>query len=257
MRNLDKKSCDHYPIQKTSIFQFFKELNDFLPKDNQNKKFEYTFINKPSIKDTIQAIGVPHVEVDIILVNGKSVDLDYLVGGGEDIQVFPGTNQFQEKNVINHLPEYPEKPKFIVDVNLGKVVPKLRLLGFDTSFRNDYEDHQIVEISNIENRIILTRNIGILKYNAVKFGYWVRNIKPHLQVEEVIRKFNLKGKIKPLTRCSSCNDLLIPVEKESIHNLVPKKTNEQFNDFTQCENCRKVYWQGSHVDKILKWIDNL
>jgi len=244
----------HKPIKHSAQFRFFNELNDFLPQKFKNTEFKYQFINKPSIKDTIQAIGIPHIEVDLIIVNGKSIDFEYLMIGGEKIQIYPKNTKLKG---IHLQPKYPTSNKFIVDVNLGKLVPKLRLLGFDTLYQNDYKDHKIVEVSNKENRIILTGDIGILKYNAVKFGYWVRNTKPHLQVEEVIRRFNLKLLIKAFTRCSSCNGNLMVVPKGSIVHILPQKTQEQFSDFTQCESCQKVYWQGSHVDKILKWIANL
>ncbi|NPE27352.1 twitching motility protein PilT [Methanococcoides sp. SA1] len=244
----------HKPIKHSAQFRFYNELNDFLPQKFKDVEFIYQFINKPSIKDTIQAIGIPHVEVDLIIVNRKSIDFEYLMFGGEEIQIYPKNTKLKG---IHLQPIYPTSKKFIIDVNLGKLVPKLRLLGFDTLYQNDYEDHEIVEVSNQENRIILTRDIGILKYNAVKFGYWVRNTKPHLQVEEVIRKFSLKQQIKAFTRCSSCNGNLMSVPKESINHLLAQKIQEQFRDFTQCESCQKVYWQGSHVDKILKWIANL
>ncbi|MBN2281366.1 MAG: Mut7-C ubiquitin/RNAse domain-containing protein [Candidatus Marinimicrobia bacterium] len=245
---------NHLPIIKTCIFQFFDELKDFLPAQHRTPKLEYSFTQKPSIKDAIQAIGVPHVDVDVILVQGKSVDFDFLLSGGEDIEVYPKSSGISGKHLG---PDYPEFPKFIVDVNLGKLVPKLRLLGFDTLYKNDYNDHQIVEISNHENRVILTRDIGILKYNAANFGYWVRNTKPYFQAEEVIRKFNLKSKIKPFTRCSVCNGILVLVEKESIAQSLPQQTREQYKEFTQCESCKKIYWKGSHVKKILFWIESL
>ena len=244
----------HAPIKRSAKFHFYNELNDFLPVEKQNREFVYTFLGKPSVKDTIQAIGVPHTEIDIILMNRESVDFDCLLYGDENIQVFPKYNNLNIQE-MNHLqPNYPKEKNFIVDVNLGKLAPKLRLLGFDTLYRNDFEDHEIVAISNRENRIILTRDTGILKYNAVQWGYWVRAINVRKQISEVVEKFNLKNTIQPFTRCAVCNGLLHFIPKAMAKNYVPADIYEMVSEFTQCQNCSKIYWQGSHVEKIVAWI---
>ncbi len=245
----------HEPVIHRTKFRFFAELNDFLSREFRNTKFTYQFRGRPSIKDTIQAIGVPHPEIDVILVNGHSVDFDFILKGGEDVTVYPEYDNSQKPGIIHLRPKLPSEKKFIIDVNLGKLVPKLRLLGFDTLFEDD--DHEIVEISNRENRIILTRDIGILKYNAVKFGYWVRNTRPFAQVAEVVQKFHLSTAINPFTRCTICNGILVPADKDQIADKIPPQTYQLYDAFTQCRQCGKIFWQGSHVEKIKEWIKEL
>jgi uncharacterized protein len=146
---------------------------------------------------------------------------------------------------------------FIVDVNLGKLARKLRLLGFDTLFRNDFEDDEIVKISLKEKRIVLTRDKGILKQNAVTHGYWIRHDNPALQLKEVVSRFQLQNSFHPFSRCSDCNALLKAVEKEYIKSQLPADTYQYYEAFWQCSGCGKIYWEGSHFGHILRWIDEL
>ncbi len=247
----------HQPIKRLSYFRFYEELNDFLSKDLHNKEFSYEFIGKPAIKDTIQAIGVPHVEIDLILVNGKSVGFDYQLQGNEKISVYPVFESL-DISIVNHLRPKPFRElKFIVDVNLGKLAPKLRLLGFDTLFENNYNDAEIVKISIEDKRIILTRDIGILKCKDVVHGFWVRSTNPHEQLKEVVKRLQLKNQINPFTRCSICNGLLYSVKKELLEDYIPQKTFLQFDKFMECENCKKIYWRGSHCERIDQMIEEL
>ncbi len=241
----------HSPINRQATFQFYDELNDFLPKANQNRRFDYTFAGQPAVKDIIEAIGVPHIEVDAIFINDKFVLFDRQINGGDTVKVYPRNSRFSQHLV----PPFPNENRFVVDVNLGKLAPKLRLLGFDTYYRNNLDDREIVSISARENRIVLTRDVGILKYKHLSFGYWVREIQPHLQIKEVVKKFTLYQHINPFTICSQCNGKLKSVKKELIIDKVPRKTAENFEKFMQCDNCGKIYWQGSHVKEIKRWID--
>jgi len=142
-------------------------------------------------------------------------------------------------------------------VNLGKLVSKLRLLGFDTYFRNDLEDDEIIRISNREKRIILTRDKGIVKQNSVSHGYYLRSDDPKQQVNEVVGRFHLKNLIDPFTRCSACNDVLTKVSNEELTGQLPPDTLRYYKDFWKCRNCHKIYWEGSHFKRIIHWIDSL
>jgi uncharacterized protein with PIN domain len=144
-----------------------------------------------------------------------------------------------------------------VDVHLGKLAQKLRLLGFDTIFRNDLTDHEIVERSLQEQRIILTRDRGILKHRAVTHGYWVRHEDPKEQLKEVVTRLQLENNFQPFTRCSQCNERLFPVDKTLLHDRVALDTLKFFDTFMECQGCQKIYWQGSHYEPICKLIDEL
>jgi len=217
----------------------------------------HEFKGNPSIKNTIQALGVPHSEVDLILVNSNSVDFDYRMQGGEEVSVYPVFESFDISPVNRLRPAPLRKTKFIVDVNLGKMVSKLRLLGFDTYYRNNLDDDEIIHRAKAEKRIILTRDKGILMQNEVTHGYYLRSDDPEKQIEEVIQRFQLCLNFKPFTRCANCNGILKEIEKNDLIDKVPYDTLRYYNDFWECENCRHVYWEGSHFKRITDWIKKL
>ena len=248
---------NHSPVLRTSFFRFYEELNEFLPKEKLKKSFPVTFTGKPSVKNTVEMLGVPHTEIDLILVNGTSVDFNYQLKGGEHISVYPVFESLDISPLIRLRSKPLRDTKFIVDVNLGKLARKLRLLGFDTLFRNDFEDDEIIRIAAEEERIILTRDKGILKQNKVTHGYWLRNTDPSLQLKEVIKRLQLRNSFNPFTRCSRCNHKLRPVDKKDIASQLSSDTLQYYSEFWECEGCKNIYWAGSHFDSILEWIEKL
>lgn len=247
----------HAPKKHTAFFRFYEELNDFLGDEQKKKSFPVTFIGNPSIKDTIEAIGVPHTEIDLILVNSISVGFDYRLQGGERVAVYP-VFETLDISPLQHLRPKPlRNMKFVVDVNLGRLARKLRLCGFDTLYQNNYSDREIIRLSLNEKRIILTRDRGILKHNAVTHAYWIRNTQPIQQLQEVIRYFQLQNSMLPFTRCPCCNGILEKVDKTEIAENIPEKTARFYDSFMLCGNCGKIYWQGSHFNKIRKMIGQL
>ncbi len=256
-RDGDKKGTNHSPVLRKSFFRFYEELNDHLPEEARKQAFAYEFTGRPSVKNSIQAIGIPQSEVDLILVDGNPVDFDYQMQGGEKISVYPVFESLDISPVAKLRPEPLRETRFIVDVNLGKLAQKLRLLGFDTLFRNDFDDDEIIEISLREKRIILTRDKGILKQNAVTHGYFLRSDDPKKQLKEVIERLQLHQKFRPFSRCTACNSSLEQVEKSSLKNRITEDTLQYYNEFWQCTGCGKIYWQGSHFRHILDWIEIL
>jgi len=241
----------------SAFFRFFEELNDFLSEELYKKTFSYEFIGNPSIKNTVEAIGVPHTEIDLILVNGESVGFNYKMRGGEHVSVYPVFESFDIKPIVRLRSKPIREIKFIVDVNVGKLAQKLRLLGFDTLFKNDFTDKEIVELSLQEKRVILTRDKSILKFSAVTHGYWIRNDDPDEQLREVVNRFQLENNFKVFTRCSICNELLHPIDKSLLYDRLPDNTLLFFNFFMECKGCKKIYWQGSHYDHIREWMNEL
>lgn len=242
---------------KTAFFRFYEELNDFLPEKNRKKSLLYRFSGSPAVKDAIEAIGVPHIEVDLILINGKSVTFTHRLSKEDHVSVYP---VFESLDIspVNRLRERPlRKTRFILDVHLGKLAKYLRMTGFDTLYEKHYSDSEIVEISLKEKRIILTRDIGVLKYKTVTHGYWIRSQDPYEQFNEVIRRFELIQNFQPFHRCMNCNGLIEKVTKdEVIHNLKPK-TRQFYHDFYKCSKCNKIYWKGSHFKKMQHFIDSI
>jgi uncharacterized protein len=227
----------------TAQFKFHGSLNDFLLPRNKNSWINYSFSNSPSVKDAIEAIGVPHTEIKDISINGDPVTPMHLLSANDKVEVHPFTQ-------IIFSPQ-----KFIADVHLGKLAKLLRLLGFDTIYRNDFTDKAIVAIVKEEQRIVLTRDIGLLKHKAIQWGYWLRSQMPMEQAKEIIQRFTLADLIKPFTRCLVCNGILERAEKEKIIDHLPSDTIIYFHEFYQCTNCKKVYWKGSHYERMIQMVE--
>jgi len=237
--------------------RFYEELNDFLPTEKKKKRFAHQFIDQTSVKDLIESLGVPHTEVDLILVNSKSVNFKYIINDGDDISVYPVFESFDISGVQHLRPKPLRKPKFIADVHLGRLARYLRVMGFDVLYKNDFEDDEIVRTSLKERRAILTRDRGILKRNEVTHGYWVRSTKVEEQVKEVLKRFDLKNEIKEFSRCVECNEPLKSIKKETIIDQLPPKVANLQNEFYRCPVCNKIYWKGTHHKRMLSFITSV
>jgi uncharacterized protein with PIN domain len=241
----------------TAEFRFYEELNDFLPLAKRKTPFAYRFKGTPSIKDAIEAIGVPHTEVDLVVVDGLSVGWEYRLKDGDRVGVYPVFESLDISPVVR-LREAPLRDtRFVLDVHLGKLARLLRMLGFDTAYERDYADARIVEISAAERRIVLTRDRGILKTGAVTHGYWVRSSNPREQIGEVVRRFDLVSRIRPFERCMLCNARLEPVGKDEIIDRLPRRAAEGRDEFRRCPSCGKIYWKGTHYERMKKSIQAL
>ncbi len=237
--------------------RFYEELNDFLPEEKRKTRFVHNYIDRTSVKDLIESLGVPHTEVDLILVNGKSVGFDYLINDGDYISVYPVFESLDISDVQHLRPKPLRTPKFIADVHLGRLARYMRMTGLDVLYDNSYDDEQIVKISLKERRAILTKDRGILKRSEVTHGYFVRSTKVKEQLKEVIKRFDLKNEIKEFTRCIECNTKLKRINKSKIINELPPKVAEWHNEFYRCPGCDKIYWKGSHYKRMLSVIKEL
>lgn len=236
--------------EHTATFRFYAELNDFLPPERRQRTFAYAFLGKPAIKDAIEALGIPHTEVDLILVNGTSVEFDWSLREGDRVAVYPVFESLNIGPVVRVRDRPLRATRFVLDVHLGKLARLLRLLGFDTLYRNDYEDAEIVAIAGAEQRIVLTRDVGLLKHKAVTHGYWVRATEPLAQAREVIARFDLADHVSPYRRCLRCNGELKRVDKAAVISQVPPHVAEEQNAYLRCTGCGRVYWRGSHFHRL-------
>ncbi len=234
-----------------ATIRFYEELNRFLPPDQRKAPITVPLIGTPSVKDVIESHGVPHTEVDLVVVNGESVDFDYRVGEGDRIAVYPVFESLDITAASRVRPEPLRHTRFVLDVHLGALARLLRFLGFDTRYRNDYDDPDIVEIAAEEGRIILTRDRGLLMRRRVTHGYWLRSQDPVTQAAEVLRRFDLTDSITPFSRCPRCNGELEAVSKDAVRDRLPPRTERYYDEFFQCRYCEQLYWRGSHYDGIL------
>ena len=237
--------------------RFYEELNDFLPPARRKVCFTHEFQRRASIKDMIEAVGVPHTEIDLILVNGQSVDFSYIVQDGDHISVYPLFEAFDIQPLVRVRPHPLRISRFVLDVHLGKLARYLRLLGFDTLYRNDYDDAELAHLASVERRILLTRDRDLLKRSVVTHGYYVRATDPRRQVEEIMDRFDLYRAIQPFQRCTRCNGLLVAAPKHQVWERLPPETRRYVEAFWECGQCGQLYWEGSHMPHIRRFIENL
>lgn len=240
-----------------ATFRFYADLNHFLPYARRQTDFNHTFDGRVSIKDMIESFGIPHTEIDLIVVNGESVDFDYIVQDGDRVSVYPDFTTVDISPLIRLRPEPLDVPRFVLDIHLGRLAGYLRMLGFDALFPENYDDEYLAEISSTENRIMLSRDRGLLIRKIVVYGYYVRSTNPREQVVEVARRYNLIPKMQPFRHCAHCNGVIEPVAKEDILHLIQPDTREYYDDFRQCTECGRVYWPGTHFERMQAFIDEI
>jgi hypothetical protein len=237
-----------------AYFRFYEELNDFLPPERRKVSFPWPFQGSPPVKFGIEALGVPHTEVDMILVNSHSVDFSYKIGPDDQISVYP---VFESLDIapVSHLREKPlREPKFIADSHLGRLTKYLRLFGFDTHYRNSISDREIIDLAEAEKRVVLTRDRDLLKNRRVTRGYWVRSQQREEQLGEVLSRFDLRNRIRPFSRCMVCNGTIMEVAREKIVEKLLPKTRLYFQEFWRCEPCGRIYWKGSHWERMKEFV---
>jgi len=246
------------PMERNeATFRFYAELNDFLPPERRQKEIPYRFHVAPSVKDAIEALGVPHVEVDLIVVNGVSVGFDHRLADGHRVSVYPVFESLDIASAVRLRGAPLRRTAFVADVHLRRLARFLRLLGFDTLHSNDFDDSELVELSVGQRRILLTRDRQLLKHGRVSHGYWVRSTDPIQQAREVIRRFDLADRVRPFSRCPACNGELVAVDKATVADRIPPKTARWLDDYTRCRVCGKLYWRGTHFERIERLIGRI
>jgi len=247
----------HIAMPDEVNIRFYAELNRLLPTALRDTGFNYEIKKTRSVKDLIESIGVPHTEVDLIFVNDESVDFTYLVEGGEQIRIYPSSNNLDNPTLVHNQPTAMAEPRFLVDVHLGRLATYLRMLGFDTLYRNDYDDPTLADISAQQNRILLTCDRKLLMRKAITHGYLVKSRKPRQQIDEVLKRFDLFDHQSELARCLQCNGIIRSVSKQAIAVQLLPLTKKHYDDFFQCDSCNKIYWEGSHHTKIQGLIERI
>ncbi len=233
--------------------RFYGRLNSFLPYEKR-RTFYCLVKGHPAVKDTIEASGVPHPEVDAIFVNGRSVDFSYHLQDRDRIRVYPDVPNIPLKKIKRLKTPIPGKPQFLLDAHLGKLARLLRLVGFDTLYQHDYSDEQIMRIALKERRIILSRDVGLLKNKIIPYGSFVYSTEPRTQIREILKRFRLAHEIQPFHLCLECNGRIKKVSKEKILSQLPPRTQKYYRNFYQCLWCQKIYWQGSHYHNLRRVI---
>ena len=219
-------------------------------------ELERQLSERTSVKDAIEACGVPHTEIDLILVDDQPVDFAHVIGSEVKIDIFPvepaGITSFPENRL-----QVREMRSFVADGHLGKLVRDLRLLGIDVAYNPAAEDRELIAVGTSENRALLTRDRRLLMHGALRHGYYLRSQNPLEQTMEVLRRFDLGSALAPFTRCLRCNAALEVAEKDKVIEQLEPLTKIYYEDFRRCAGCGQVYWSGSHFGKLQKRIDEI
>ena len=241
----------------TAAIRFYGELNDFLQGDQRQRDTCFPFVVGRSVKDAIEGLGVPHTEVGLILVNGQPVDFGYRFADRDRVSVYPLFEHLDISAVTRLRREPLREARFIVDGHLGTLARYLRLLGFDTMLDPHLPDKELAARSVAERRILLTRDLGLLKRRAVTHAVSVRRDDPEEQLLELVHRLPLGASLRPFTRCMVCNGLLDDVDKAAVADRLEPRTRANFDRFRQCRVCGRVYWEGSHQRRLLDLVERV
>ena len=240
--------------------RFYAELQDCLLAARNGHGpggLDHAFSGQVSVKDMVESLGVPHTELDLILANGDSVDFSYRVQDGDRISFYPRFESIDVGPVLRVRPRPLPELRFVLDVHLGKLASFLRLLGFDSLYRRGFEDASLARLSNAEHRILLTRDRGLLKRSEVAYGYWIRETSPRLQLIEVVRRFGLWERLDPFGRCLRCNGAIESIAGDEVASRLLPRTREHYREFRWCPKCGRVYWKGSHHDRMQGFLEEV
>ena len=232
----------------------YAELNDFLPVEARGTTMRRPFRSHQTVKDVIEAAGIPHTEVDLILVDGESVGFSHRPKSGARLAVYPMFESLDIAPVGRLRPTPLRDPRFVVDINLGALARLLRLVGFDARCDADLDDAALAAIGEQEHRIVLTRDRGLLKRRRVTHGLFVRADRPFDQLVDVLGRLDLGRRLAPFTRCLRCGDRLAAVSKADVLDRLEPLTRQHYDEFARCGECGHVYWKGSHHRRLAELV---
>lgn len=235
----------------------YAELNDFLAPGRRMRDFDYPLNGGRKMKHLLESAGIPHTEIEMILLNGNPAGFDASVSPGDRISVYPVFESMDVGPLVRLRPEPLRRTRFVLDVHLGKLAVILRALGFDALFPGNVEDGVLGELSRSEERILLTCDRMLLKRNSVTHGCCIRSRDPETQAREVLDRLDLRRLVKPLSRCLNCSGELMPVEKSEVEHRLQPRTRLYYRRFTVCAGCGKLYWKGSHYPALLELLGRL
>jgi uncharacterized protein with PIN domain len=203
----------------------------------------------------IEALGVPHTEVELILLNGAAVGLDVLLRNGDRVAVYPKFETFDVASLLRIRPRTQRTLRFVADAHLGGLARLLRMAGFDTLYDNHADDAEIAACSEREGRIVLTRDRDLLKRRAVTHGCYIRNLKAERQLGELVDRLDMAGSSRPFTLCLRCNAPMRTIAKAQVEHLLPEKVRDMHQQFQTCDVCQGVFWRGTHWQRMVRILE--
>jgi uncharacterized protein with PIN domain len=188
-----------------------------------------------TVKDLLEAVGIPHCEIGGVLARGKPLSLSHLVEYDTCLEV------------VSAAPEPLIDPRFICDQHLGALARLLRVMGFDTVWARGLTEPAIVRRALNEHLVVLSRSRGLLKRKALNRAMLVRSDQPDEQAAEVVHRFQLAARVQMFGRCTACNGQVQPVAKEAVRDRIPPRTALWLDEYFICRDCDRLYWEGTHV----------
>jgi uncharacterized protein with PIN domain len=240
-----------------ATFRFYEELNDFLAPERRGRDFGCACARAATTKHMIEALGVPHTEVELVLVNGESVGFGLQLRDGDRVAVYPKFETFDVTSLLR-VREHPlREMRFVADAHLGGLARLLRMIGFDTLYDNHFRDDEIARIAAEQQRIVLTRDRDLLKRRGITHGCYVHALGSGPQLREVVDRLDLARAVRPFSLCLRCNAPLRAIDKALIEAALPPKVRECHERFSVCDACGRVYWEGSHWQRMRASIADL
>ncbi|MCB2218485.1 Mut7-C RNAse domain-containing protein [Desulfofustis glycolicus] len=233
---------------------FSGDLLDFF-KDSGGSSYVYHYplLRRASIKDIVESLGIPHTEIGRLSYNRKELDFSFVPAGSERLLVEPLSPLYPPTRPSTLRPESLNEIRFLVDVNVGKLVRLLRMAGLDATAALENQSIKAIAADGAtDGRILLSRNRDLLKLRSVVFGRLIRSQDPTRQFIEVSHLFNLPSLYHPFSRCMACNGVLHPVDKADILDRLEPLTIRYYHRFHQCGSCGRLYWRGSHHDHMVR-----
>lgn len=238
-------------------FRFYDGLGDFLPRARRGREFSTPCAREASVKHMIEALGVPHTEVELVLVNGESRGFEHLLREHDRVAVYPAFGLLDVRP-LQRLRTWPAgRPGFVADAHLGALARLLRMAGYDTLYDNHYHDDEIARIAHEEGRVLLTRDRELLKRRTVELGCYLHAIDPAEQLRELFARLRLGAAMRPFSLCLHCNLALRPVAKAEVLARLPPRVADAHTAFTTCDACGRVYWKGSHHARMCALLEGV
>ncbi len=234
----------------------YAELNDFLSPERRQVPFDLLVHARTSVRDLLEGLGVPHTEIDLLLVNGESSSFSRPIADGDRVAAFPVFEAFDIAGVTRVRPDPLREVRFVLDGHLGRLAAYLRLAGFDALYRREASDAELAAVASAEHRVLLTRDQALLKRRSITHGSYVHATDPSAQLAEVVRRLQIARLARPFTRCTRCNGVLAPAAKERVAEQVPPRSRQHYQRFLQCATCGRVYWEGSHHARLQRLLDD-
>jgi uncharacterized protein len=216
---------------------FAAELRMFLAPRHRQGTARYASDGTASLGHIVEALGVPLTEAGSLTISGQLVPPGYRPHDGDQVLV-----QAVER------PQRLGQARFILDVHLGTLARRMRIVGLDTAYPGDIDDADLVERANAGRRVLLTRDRGLLHRRKLRLGGYVRDDRPDEQLRDVLDRY--RPPLAPWTRCTSCNGMLRPVAKDEVEPALLPGTRRTYDDFSQCNCCGQVFWRGAHSQHL-------